>query len=221
MVLGENETIPHRKSNRTNLDREITKERRFGKFCIKLPSGPPSPPTLCFGICRCIPLVPSWFKICCSANILDLWVGKTIDVIFTFKRSPRSLIFVEIWWSYKNIQVHYYFQYCFYCFVFVNICPNNMFLGSFWTVFFRTTEMRSGPLTSWTWTYYLGPVWVRTRVCQVQDWPLDSLLWPCQCLSVLLYYFIQLVSHTSGWPSNLPKVKLVTQYCTISIEKKN
>ena len=41
MVLGENETIPHRKSNRTNLDREITKERRFGKFCIKLPSGPP------------------------------------------------------------------------------------------------------------------------------------------------------------------------------------
>ena len=62
---------------------------------------------------------------------------------------------------------------------------------------FRTTEgrsgpgpdTRSGPLTSWTWTYYLGPgppasgpgpghlgsVRVRTWVRQVQDRPLDSL----------------------------------------------
>ena len=127
---------------------------------------------------------PNRFKICSSANILKLWVSKPIDVIFTFKISPRSLIFVEIWWNYKNIQVHNYFQYCFYCFVhiFVNICPNNMFLGSFWTVFLGLLKWgpvqvrsRSGPLTSWTWTYYLGPVRVQTRVRQVQDQPFDSL----------------------------------------------
>ena len=53
---------------------------------------------------------PNWSNISCSTHFLNIWVGESIKICFTFKMNSRTLIFVEIWWHYKNIQVHYYFQ---------------------------------------------------------------------------------------------------------------
>ena len=38
------------------------RKSRFGKNCIKEPSGPPCPPTPYLGICRCVPLACSSFE---------------------------------------------------------------------------------------------------------------------------------------------------------------
>ena len=52
--------------------------------------------------------------------------------------SPRTLILVENWRSYKNTQVHLLFSSIFYCYVyifvyiFVSSCPINTFLGLIW-----------------------------------------------------------------------------------------
>jgi hypothetical protein len=106
---------------------------------------------------------------------------------FTFKMRPRSLSFIENWWSYKIIGVHLLFLVVFYHCVHISVsnCPNNMFLGLFQNRFFRAThdkvrsthkldlDLQFGSRSTcvWTWTRIFG---VRQRR-QVQDRPLDSL----------------------------------------------
>ena len=39
-----------------------------------------------------------------------LWVGRYITVLRNFNLSPRTLIYVKNWWSYKNIRILYFFR---------------------------------------------------------------------------------------------------------------
>ena len=79
----------------------------------------------------------NWFKTGFSANILKLWIGKFIDILLTFKTSPRTLIYIKNWHSYENILVHLVFLIEFYSFyhIFVNFGPINLFLDAFWRVY--------------------------------------------------------------------------------------
>ena len=74
------------------------------------------------------------FKTGLLPKILKIWLGRFIKIYFSFKMSPRSLVLVENWWSYKNIWVHIQFSVVFYRFghIFVSFWPIIMFLGLFW-----------------------------------------------------------------------------------------
>jgi hypothetical protein len=64
----------------------------------------------------------NWFKTGFSANILKSWIGKSIDIPLSFKTSPRMLIYIKNWHSYKNILVHLLFLREFYSFYHIFAC---------------------------------------------------------------------------------------------------
>ena len=70
----------------------------------------------------------NWFKTGFSANPLKLWIGKVIDILLSFKTSPRTLIYIKNWHSYENILVHPLFLIEFYSFyhIFLNFGVINL-----------------------------------------------------------------------------------------------
>ena len=80
---------------------------------------------------------PNLFMTYQLTNTLNFLIGKFINIKFTFKMSPRTLIFVENWWSYNIIWIYLLFLVVFYHFVHISVsnCPNNMILGLFKQIF--------------------------------------------------------------------------------------
>jgi len=77
-------------------------------------TGPGPQKTAVFGLFRSMDrsqfeLVLNRFKTGPAAYILNLLVGKFINISVTFKMSPRTLILVKNWCSYEIIRVHLLF----------------------------------------------------------------------------------------------------------------